>query len=111
MGIAGVKPARLGTGTPSGWHPIWMINRPLCIRKVTLKRIYVDLQAADQHTIGIGLESDIGQELHDGERVILYDEELEVEATLHSSVHHGHHGTGRYWIGTFDIQDMRQKTS
>ena len=76
-----------------------------------MKHIYVDLQAADQDNIGIGLDSDINQELQDGERVILYDDELEVEAIIHSKVYHGQHGTGRYWIGTFDESTIRQKTS
>ena len=76
-----------------------------------MKHIYVDLQAADQDIIGIGLDSDIGQELRDGEHVILYDDELEVEATLHSKAYHGQHGVGRYWIGTFNEKDIRQKTT
>jgi len=76
-----------------------------------MKHIYVDLQAADQETIGIGLESDIGQELHDGERVILYDDELEVKATTHSKVYHGQHGTEHYWIGNFNEKDIRLKST
>ena len=72
-----------------------------------MKRIYVDLQAADENSIGIGIESDIGQSLQDGEQVILYDEELEVEATLHSK----QYGHERYWLGTFDESTIRQKTA
>ncbi len=74
-----------------------------------MKYIYVDLQAADQESIGIGLDSDINQELHDGERVILYDDELEVEATLQSKDYHGQHGKGPYWIGIFDENAIHQK--
>ncbi len=69
----------------------------------------MDLQAADVDTIGIGLESDIGQDLQDGERVILYDDELEVEATIHSKFYQGPQGNQRYWIGNFHEQDIRQK--
>jgi hypothetical protein len=76
-----------------------------------MKHIYVDLQAADQDSIGIGLTSDIKQDLHDGERVILYDDELEVEATLHSKDYHGQHGQGPYWIGIFDANAIRQKAN
>ena len=73
-----------------------------------MKRIYVDLQAADGNTIGIGLESDLPQPLYEGEQVLLYDDELEVEATLYAQPHHGPYGSGLYWFGTFDEQAMHR---
>lgn len=73
-----------------------------------MKRIYVDLQAADENTIGVGLERDLPQQLQEGEHVVLYDDELEVEAILHAEPYHGVYGAERYWFGTFDEHAMHQ---